>query len=74
VSDYGKIRINGVDYGESFSLTTKIDDMSSTSDLTIGEGLKGEINEIIVLKKSLRDDQIDEIEEYLSRKWSIQLN
>ena len=74
------IKINSTILANSSSANAVID-TSLSSDFAIGKYppdnfyyFKGYIGEFIVFKKSLTDSEIKDIEQYLSKKWSIKLN
>ena len=63
------IRVNKVT-DLSGSMTDSLD-ISVADSFTISNSFSGEIAEIIIYNRALSDTEIDDIEEYLSRKWSI---
>ncbi|MFT6332301.1 MAG: prepilin-type N-terminal cleavage/methylation domain-containing protein [Lentimonas sp.] len=72
------VRINGVQYHDDSGLPTDfaIDGQENfyISRESYGTYQKGDINEIIIFKKSLKNSKIEAIEKYLSTKWGIPLN
>lgn len=62
--------INGMLAAQDTNKTDHIDDMTS---LAIGKGYTGEIGEIAIYTRALRLKERQEIENYLSQKWSIEL-
>ncbi len=72
----GFIKVNGTKYNPVSGLTSTITP-GANGTLTIGNGggesLRGEINELIIIKTALTDAEISEIEVYLSKKWGIAL-
>ncbi len=75
-----KIKINAEILANSTSSATI--DMSLSADFSIGKYLPatndyyfyGYIGEFIVFKRALTDAEINEVEQYLSKKWSIKIN
>jgi hypothetical protein len=49
------------------------DHLSNISTLTIGQGYNGQIGEIAIFTRSLKDDERTSIEDYLSQKWKVKL-
>ena len=62
-----KTYINGILAGQSNDAAQ----LSNISTLTIGKGYNGEIGELIAFSRSLSNSERQEIEAYLSKKWSI---
>ncbi len=65
------IRINGslIDSG----IESDDFDVTEFSNFNIGNNLKGEIREIAIIKNKISDQEIKEVEKYLSKKWNIDL-
>ncbi|MES2677668.1 MAG: prepilin-type N-terminal cleavage/methylation domain-containing protein [Pseudomonadota bacterium] len=77
----GKLRINGVQYGQSSSLTATLNPGSSILNIAKYVSLANSnvyyqnsyINEVIIYRVGLSDDEIAGVENYLSAKWGIRL-
>jgi hypothetical protein len=74
------IKINATILANS-STSSAIINTSLSSDFSIGKYppdnayfFRGYIGEFIVFKKTLLDNEIDDVEKYLSKKWSIKIN
>jgi prepilin-type N-terminal cleavage/methylation domain-containing protein len=74
-----EVRLNGASIGT----TTMSSNLSLTGSATLYIGVEteaitryfyGEIGEIIVFRKALTNQEISDIEDYLSKKWGINLN
>ncbi len=68
-----KIRVNG-SLILSSSLIGGSGMLSSNSYLKIGDGLNGDLREIVIFKKELSSDEVVDMERYLSNKWKIDLD
>jgi prepilin-type N-terminal cleavage/methylation domain-containing protein len=77
----GKVKINSALLTNSLSSNTIID-LSLSGDFSIGKYppanndyyFFGYIGELIIFKKALTDAEINDVEKYLSKKWSIKIN
>jgi len=74
-----KVKINSATLVDSSTANSSID-TSLSADFSIGKYppvmdyyFLGYIGEIIIFKKNLTDAEIKDIEQYLSKKWSIKL-
>ena len=65
-------RSNGVQLVNSNSATSRIPAGLSSS-FIIGEGVRGKLAELIMYNRSLNAEETKDIEQYLSKKWSIKL-
>jgi hypothetical protein len=75
-----KVKINSAILANS-SIANAVLDVSLSGDFSIGKFLPdnnyfflGYIGEFIVFKKALTDAEINDVEKYLSKKWSIKVN
>ena len=69
----GIIRVNGTTLTTNASMNGS-HTIPSTDNISIGEGFNGQMREILTFKRALTDDEIDDIERYLSNKWQIDLD
>lgn len=73
-SGVGLIRANASDLVMVDSTMTSDFDASVSDNIKIGETLNGAIREILIYKRALSNDEILDIETYLSRKWQIDID
>ena len=71
-SNTGTIRVNG-SVLHSAAMNDAID-VGASDNLDIGSNLNGYLREVIIFNRALTDQEIKEVEKYLSKKWGIKLN
>jgi hypothetical protein len=69
--DTGEIRIDGQSVATN-TMTRQLG-IAKDDDIHIGHNLVGGLREIIIVKRSLSDRELEDVEDYLSRKWDIDL-
>ncbi len=70
----GFMKINGTEVYRSPTLLTSTVPGSAVGTFSIGQdGMRSDINEIIIFRSALNDQAINEIEKYLSAKWGVAL-
>jgi hypothetical protein len=77
----GKVKINSALLTNSSS-SNAIIDLSLFGDFSIGKFIPavndynffGYLGELIIFKRSLTDAEINDVEQYLSKKWAIKIN
>ncbi len=67
--DGNKTYVNGVLAGESANIAN----VSGVTTLVVGKNYDGEIGEVVVFDRAIRDSEIEAIEKYLSEKWAVKL-
>ncbi len=68
----GDIRVNGINITMTDTDMTGV--MTGSSVMDVGKDLTGNIREIIIFKRALDNDEIVDIESYLSNKWQIDID
>lgn len=64
------VRTNGVAIASTTGATSSIPP-GQTADFLLGNSLAGKIGEFIYFNRTLKNDEIQDIENYLQKKWSI---
>jgi hypothetical protein len=65
--DGNKTYVNGILAGESANTAN----VSGVTNLVIGKNYDGEIGEVVVFDRAIRDSEVVAIEKYLSAKWAV---